>query len=481
MFALHLPWLELAVVTPVIGAVLVWPLRDPERSRKRTLLVTGLTLLLTAGAWVDFSSLQAVEAYDRPSLLPAFLNNLLVIDVLSAPLLPLTALLFFLMTLATLRTKVRRFPFASNLLSLSLLLAMLSCRQPWGIIALLAGQSIPPAFELHSRGRSVRVFALHMGLCFSLFAAGWAMIDAEGPSQTHSVFAVGMLIAAVLIRSGSVPVHCWMTDLFENATLGTSLLYVTPMAGAYAAVRLVLPVAPDWALQTIAVLSLATAVYAAAMALVQREARRFFVYLFLSHSSLVLIGLIGLEVASPIGLTGGLCVWLSVSLSLAGFGITLRALEARTGRLSLVDYHGLYEHMPSFATLFLLTGLASIGFPGTIGFVGMELLVEGAVELYPLVGALVVFTAALNGIAVLHAYFRLFTGTQHTASISLKARWPEKVAILVLTVLIIGGGLLPQWGVASRHHAARELLSRHHTQPTNTRQTAVRAEASLAK
>ena len=234
------------------------------------------------------------------------------------------------------------------------------------------------------------------------------MIDAESPRGEHSIWAIGMLIAAVLVRSGSVPVHCWMTDLFENATFGTALLYVTPMAGAYAAVRLVLPIAPDWALRTIAIVSLVTAVYAAGMALVQREARRFFCYLFLSHSSLVLVGL---EVATPIALTGGLCVWISVGMSLAGFGLTLRALEARTGRLSLTDYHGLYDHMPSLAVFFLLTGLASIGFPGTVGFIGAELLVDGAVGVYPYVGMLVVLAAALNSIAVLHAYFRLFTGS----------------------------------------------------------------------
>ena len=296
-----------------------------------------------------------------------------------------------------------------------------------------------------------------MLLFIGLLAGGWAMIEAEGPKSPHSIWAIGMLIAAVLVRSGCAPVHCWMTDLFENATLGTALLFVTPMAGAYAAVRLVLPIAPDWALQTISLLSLFTAVYAAGMALVQREARRFFVYLFLSHSSLVLIGL---EVVTPIGLTGGLCVWISVGLSLAGFGLTLRALEARTGRLSLADYHGLYEHMPSLATFFLLTGLASIGFPGTVGFIGAELLVEGAVEVYPYVGMLVVFAAALNSIAVLHAYFRLFTGTEHTASIPLNARLPERIAILTLSALIIGGGLYPQPGVVSRYHAATEIMAR---------------------
>jgi NADH-quinone oxidoreductase subunit M len=279
--------------------------------------------------------------------------------------------------------------------------------------------------------------------------------------------AIAMLIAAVLVRSGSVPVHCWMTDLFEKASFGMALLYVTPMAGAYAAVRLVLPVAPDWALRTIAIVSLTTAVYSAGMALVQREARRFFCYLFLSHSSLVLVGL---EVATPIGLTGGLCVWISVVMSLAGFGLTLRALEARTGRLSLADYHGLQEHMPGLAAFFLLTGLASIGFPGTVGFIGAELLVQGAVGVYPYVGTLVVLAAALNSIAVLHAYFRLFAGTEHTASISLKARLSERIAVLTLSALILGGGLVPQPGVSSRYHAASEIISRRQPlQPIVTR------------
>ena len=43
-------------------------------------------------------------------------------------------------------------------------------------------------------------------------------------------------------------------------------------------------------------------------------------------------------------------------------------------------FHGLYEHTPGLAALFLVTGLASIGFPGTVGFVGAELLVDGIVQ-----------------------------------------------------------------------------------------------------
>src|SRR5213075_1012498 len=124
-------------------------------------------------------------------------------------------------------------------------------------------------------------------------------------------------------------------------------------------------------------------------------------------SALVLVGLesaaaMGHEAAATRGLTGALCVWLSVGLSLAGFGLTLRSVEARTGRLSLDQFHGLYEHMPMLAILFMVTGLGSIGFPGTLGFVGTELLLEGVRHIYPLLGTAIIAVAALNGLAVMH-------------------------------------------------------------------------------
>ncbi len=454
---LHLPWLELMLLTPLLGAFLTIDQRDAVKAWRRALAAAGLTLFFAVGAWEDFNLLRVWEAHDHWDLItPSLGADAVVIDELSAPLLPLAALLHFVLTLATPRTKLRRFPLAAALFSEVLLLALLVCREPWGIIVLLGLQVLPPALELRSRGRSARVFLVHMGLFLALLIGGWMIIE-RGGTGPASLPGVLMLIAAVLIRSGSVPVHCWMTDLFENASLGTSLLFVTPMAGAYAAVRLVLPVAPDSVLWLLGLVALVTAVYAAGMALIQREARRFFCYLFLSHSSLVLLGL---EMATPLGLTGGLCVWLSVGMSLAGFGLTLRAVESRTGRLSLADHHGLFEHMPLLAVFFLLTGLASIGFPGTVGFIGAELLVEGVIGSYPHVGAAVVLAAALNGIAVVHAYFRIFTGEEHTASISLASRVPERIAVWTLSGLILGGGLWPQPGVRSRHHAATEIIFR---------------------
>jgi NADH-quinone oxidoreductase subunit M len=146
-------------------------------------------------------------------------------------------------------------------------------------------------------------------------------------------------------------------------------------------------------------------------------------------------------------------------LSLAGFGLALRAVEARHGQLSLRSFHGLYENTPILAVFFLLTGLASVGFPGTFAFLGTELLVDGVVQTYPLVGIAVVAAASLNGIAVVQAYFRLFTGKRHLTSVYQRSPWRERIAILALTLLLVGGGVYPQPGVASRHHAAMAILA----------------------
>ncbi len=456
MSELHLPWLELSVLIPLLGSIWVSQLKNRDRARTVSIVICGLTLAFAVGEWIDFVYLDTFEAHVHwPFVQVSLHSEIFVIDELSAPLLPLGALLYLTTVMTTLRTKVNRFSFGWTLFSEAVLLGTLACRHPWLIILLLSVAIVPPWIELRVRKQSTRVFLLHMVLFIILLVSGQLLVGDHPTVANPPILAGCLLTAGALLRSGICPLHCWMTDLFEKATFGTALLFVTPMSGAYAVLRLVFPIAPAWALQSIAVLSLTTAVYAAGMALVQSDSRRFFCYLFLSHSSLVLVGL---EMATPIGLTGALCVWLSVGISLLGFGLALRSVEARTGRLSLHRFHGLYEHTPFLAGMFLLTGLASIGFPGTIGFIGTELLVEGAVEVYPLVGLAVVVATALNGIAIVNAYFRVFTGTRYPTSISMGCRTAERITILIVVILIIGGGLIPQPGVASRYHAATELI-----------------------
>ncbi len=448
------PWLELCVLVPLAGAACVACVREPNAASRWCLPFAAGALVCALMAWLGFHLGQPPGSDGRWAIGPrVFGRQYLSLDALSAPLVPLVALLHYLTAVATARSKMGRFSFTWLLAGDAVRLATFACAEPWPLIALLALGTVPPYAELLQKRRPTRVYVLHMVLFVALLVFGRAMVERGTPTQT--AWATVPLLAAVLVRSGTVPVHAWVADLFEHSSFGAALLYVTPLAGVYAAARLVLPVAPDWVLHGIGVFSLVTAVYAAGMAVVQREARRFFAYLFLSHASLVLVGM---ELHTAVSLTGALALWFSVALALGGLGLTLRALEARFGRLSLADYHGLYEHSPTLAVCFLLTGLAGVGFPGTLGFVSAELLADGAVDADVYVGLGVVLAAMLNGIAVLRSYFLLFTGARHTSTVSLTITPRERFAVLTLAALILAGGLFPQPGVSSRYAAAEAIL-----------------------
>lgn len=464
MSELHFPWLELAVCVPLAGALLARWSRDPDRARRIAVWAGGLSLVMALAAWLDFRTIGVWEAGD-PHLIQRVwpLRGWMEIDELSGPLLPLTALVFFLTYATTLRTKVRRFPFAFNLFQQFLMLALLTCHDPWGIVVLLVLQSLPVYLELRARSGGGRAFLIHMLLFAGLLAGGWALIDPALGRSGQSPVAIGMVAVALLLRSGCLGLTGWMTLLFEKASLGTAVLFTTPLPAAWAMIHLVIPHCPDWSLRVIALASLLTAVVAAGLAVVQTELRRFFCFLLLANASLVLTGM---ETATPAGLAGALWAWLGVFVTFAGFGLTIRAIESRVGRLSLQGFHGLYAQMPLLAAFFLVTGLASAGFPGTAGFVGLELLIEGTVAVFPVAGLAMALVAALNGIAILRTYFRLFGGEPHTSTFSMQARWPERLGVLVLTFLIIGPGLVPQPGVESRYHAAREVLSRREPGPS---------------
>jgi NADH-quinone oxidoreductase subunit M len=454
---LPLPWLEAAIVLALLGALAVSCLRDPLRAWRLGLAVSGAVLACTLVACIGFYLCRASAVDARWSFQAhLFGQRFLALDELNAPLLPVVGLLHFLTPLATGRTKMRRFSLAWALTSEAIRLAIFGGAESWVLVGLLAADTVPPLVELLNRRKPTRVYVLHMALFVGLLALGWAFVERDADQRTHTALATVPLLAAILIRCGTVPAHCWLTDWFEHASFGNALLFVIPLTGVYAVVRLVLPVAPNWVLQSISVFSYVTAGYAAGMAVVQQETRRFFAYLFLSHASLVLVGL---ELHTSVSLTGALALWVSVALSLGGLGLTLRALEARFGRLSLADFHGLYEHSPALAVCFLLTGLGCVGFPGTLGFVAAELLIDGAVEAGVFMGLGVVLTAALNGIAVVRAYLRLFGGARHVSTVALNIGLRERIAVLTLTALILGGGIYPQPGIQSRYRAAVEVLN----------------------
>ena len=172
----HSVLLELSVLLPAVGAVWVKLTREPVLARRRSLVVSGLALACAVLVSWEFaaSGFTGTRAWWGPlSRIPPL--NLLAIDGLSAPLLPLAALIYFLTILATLRTKVREFSFAMSLASEAILLATLGCKQPWGVVALMAAGTVPPYLELRGGRKPLRVYVAHMGLFVVLLVSGQAM------------------------------------------------------------------------------------------------------------------------------------------------------------------------------------------------------------------------------------------------------------------------------------------------------------------
>jgi NADH-quinone oxidoreductase subunit M len=93
--------------------------------------------------------------------------------------------------------------------------------------------------------------------------------------------------------------------------------------------------------------------------------------------------------------------------------------------------------------------------------VGQELLVDGAVDVFPVMGFAVVIASALTGLAVLRMYFSLFCGRSDALAHSglrfgLTPR--EAWTFVALVIALVGFGLVPRPLVDSRFAASDEIL-----------------------
>ena len=392
-------------------------------------------------------------------------EDLIRINTLSRALLPFAAGLWLLTVAVTPRAALdrrglRRTAIATLLTAASFLtesavvLLLLSVASVGMFLSALAD----PAHRYQRR-----VVAVYLGASTLLFALGVALLVSPGMQSTRiETVAMWLIVIAALLRKGIVPFHAWVPEVFDRGRMGPAILFNAPQVGAYITVVLIVPRASPQMLRTIALLALGTAVYAAALALVQHSARRACGYLFMSQSALVMAGL---DCTSVTALTGGLIVWLSAGLGFAGLARCVLVLEARRGRLDLTRYHGGYDRMPVLAISFLAMGLACTGFPGTLGFIGQELLVDGAVDVFPIMGFAVVIASALTGLAVLRMYFSLFCGrsdAQAPSGLRLGLTSREAWTFVALVITLIGLGLAPHPLVDSRFSASDEILRLRH-------------------
>jgi len=453
-------WVAGLVALPVLVIGCSFFRFDVERLR-RLAVASALSMLLAAVGIAVSPGLHHLSIRSSALSWAPGGEAIIRVDTLSAVLLPFAAGLWLLTVAVTPRAALDRgglrrtalaslITLGSFLTESAVVLLLLSVASVWTFLSALAD----PAHQYQRR-----IVGVYLGFSTLLFGLGVALLVRPG-AQNTTLETAGMwlIVIAALVRKGILPFHAWVPEVFDHGRLGPAILFSAPQVGAYVTVVLIVPRASPDMLRMIAILALATAVYGAALALVQTSARRACGYLFMSQSALVMAGL---DCTSASALAGGLLVWLSAGLAFAGLARCVLVLEARRGRLDLTTYHGGYERMPVLAISFLCMGLACTGFPGTLGFVGQELLVDGAIDAFPVMGFAVVIASALTGLAVLRMYFSLFCGRSdalaHTGlRFGLTRR--ESWTFVALVITLIGFGVVPRPLVDSRFVASDDIL-----------------------
>jgi NADH-quinone oxidoreductase subunit M len=250
--------------------------------------------------------------------------------------------------------------------------------------------------------------------------------------------------ASFAVKMPMWPVHTWLPDAHVQApTAGSVILAgVLLKMGGYGFIRFSLPMFPEASAQfawLVFALSMIAVVVTSLVALVQHDMKKLIAYSSVAHMAIVTIGLFAFNVQ---GLEGSMIVMLSHGLVAGALFLCVGIIYDRLHTREIDRYGGLAINMPRFALVFLLFTMASIGLPGTSGFVGEFLSLGGIYQVSSWV-ALVCTTGIILGAAyMLYLYRRVVFGDQKhadtTAMADLSVRELAMVIPLGLAVLWMG-------------------------------------------
>jgi NADH-quinone oxidoreductase subunit M len=182
------------------------------------------------------------------------------------------------------------------------------------------------------------------------------------------------------VISAVFPFHTWSPDGYGSAPTAASMLHagVLKSLGGYSIIRVALPAMPDGAkywLPILVILTIINMLYAAIVALKQKDFKYVIAYSSVSHCGAILFGICTLQSS---GLNGAIIQTLShgvvAAMTFALVGIVYGKAHTR----ELAKLGGLAAVMPILGGLFVCAAMANVGLPGLSGFVGEFLIFMGA-------------------------------------------------------------------------------------------------------
>ena len=262
-----------------------------------------------------------------------------------------------------------------------------------------------------------------------------------------------LLFVGFAVKLPVWPLHTWLPDAHTDApTAGSVMLAgVLLKMGAYGMIRVSATMFPDvmmeigWLIIGAGVINV---LYGAAVTVRQTDLKRLIAFSSISHMGFVLIGLssvvgIGGTVSST-GLTGAAFQMFTHGIITGLMFLIVGYIYEKANTRYIPDLGGLASKMPILATAFLVAGLASLGIPGTSGFVSEILIFVGTFGVWSWLTAIGAFGIVLSAGYILWMIQRSLFGPVIPRFVNVKDASPiEILPIAILIFLIISIGIYP--------------------------------------
>ena len=446
--------------------------------------LTELALSIVVFARYDLG-LGGVQLIDKAEdWIPAFkVQYFLGVDGLSAPLVMLTGLLGMAAVFASWGINHRVREYFVWLLVLQTAVMGVFTALDFVLFFLLWEMELVPMFFLISIWGSGRpqysamkfLIFTFLGSAFMLvgilalfFSTGtFDMTALPKEVQSASLIMPAGVIFTLLFIGFAVklpvwPVHTWLPDAHTDAPTAVSVMLagVLLKMGGYGMLRVSAAMFPDvivaaaWALATFGVINV---LYGAVVTLRQTDLKRLIAFSSISHMGYVLIGISSVAgvggVVSPVGLTGAAMQMFTHGTITGLLFLLVGYVYEKAHTRYIPDLGGLATRMPVLAAVFLIAGLASLGLPGTSGFVSEILIFFGAFPVYGWATALGAFGIVVTAGYILWMVQRSFFGPQIERFENVRdASLLEMVPLFALVVAVLVVGVYP--AVISDHFVA---------------------------
>lgn len=154
---------------------------------------------------------------------------------------------------------------------------------------------------------------------------------------------------------------------------------------------------------------------------------------------------LGIFTATVQGIEGGIYQMLSHGLISGALFLCVGVVYDRLHTREISRYGGIVKNMPKYATVFMIFMLASVGLPGTSGFVGEFLSLLAAFQVDTVVAVFATTGLILGAAYMLMLYRRVVFGpTEHADAANMPdLNLREKVLLVPLVLLTIYFGVFP--------------------------------------